>query len=387
MGLLENLLVGLAKAQKRHTYGFLVGILFFTLVVGYGAQHFTIETDFSEELPQDIPFFELQDKVNEKFGAQQVVIAVLRVTDESDAQSSVDDIRHPSVIKAMRFLDEELGRESVVQRTSSPAEFFEGEDIDTVEDVKKIIDENPQAGTFYSSDYRTALYYVFADIGNSDAKARQVVGVVEDYLRDAGLPAGVTSQVSGTPVLQITIFDLIVQDMIVTLSIAAVIILVLLFFIQRSVPVGLVVFTPLMLGLVWTMGTMGWLGIKLSLPTVAVGAMILGLGVEYGAFMVERYKEARKKGKDQEGAVVEAVHGIGSAISGSGLTTIIGFSALSFSVLPMLQHMGQILALGIFFSLLSALFVTPVFLLAEERLSAWWQNSRYDRVVKGGRRG
>jgi len=36
---------------------------------------------------------------------------------------------------------------------------------------------------------------------------------------------------------------------------------------------------------------MGWIGIKLSIATVGIGAMILGLGVEYGAFLLQGIKK------------------------------------------------------------------------------------------------
>ena len=51
---------------------------------------------------------------------------------------------------------------------------------------------------------------------------------------------------------------------------------------------------PLLLGLIWTLGTMGWLGIQISIPTAGIGAMILGLGVEYGVFMLTRYEEEKE---------------------------------------------------------------------------------------------
>jgi len=130
---------------------------------------------------------------------------------------------------------------------------------------------------------------------------------------------------------------------------------------------GMLIFAPLSLGLVWTMGTLGWFGIPLSVATVSLSSMILGLGVEYGVFVVSRYKEERNKNVDQLNSLKTTVHGIGTAIIGSGLTTIMGFLALSFATMPMIQRLGQSLALGIAFCLLAALIVNPVLiLLAEE---------------------
>jgi len=172
--------------------------------------------------------------------------------------------------------------------------------------------------------------------------------------------------VTGAPVLRVAIFDLLKRDAVVTLAVAAIIILILLFVMQRSYTQGLLIFVPLSLGLIWTMGTLGWLKIPLAVSTVGLSSMILGLGVEYGVFVVSRYKEERGKKFSQLDSLKTTVHGIGTAIIGSGLTTIVGFGVLSFATVPMIQHLGQTLALGIAFCLLAALFVNPVFILLEE---------------------
>ena len=85
--------------------------------------------------------------------------------------------------------------------------------------------------------------------------------------------------------------------------------------------------------------------------------------------------EEREKGRhNQLKSLQTAVYGIGIAIIGSGLTTIVGFGVLSFSTLPLMQHLGQTLALGIFYSLLAALLANPVFILLEEDFMQWRNN-------------
>jgi predicted RND superfamily exporter protein len=103
--------------------------------------------------------------------------------------------------------------------------------------------------------------------------------------------------------------------------------------------------------------------------------MLLGLGVEYGVFVVSRYKEERDKNFSQLDSLKTTVHGIGTAVIGSGLTTIVGFGVLSFATMPMIQHLGQTLALGIAYCLLAALFVNPVLILLVEDYESW-NNSR-----------
>jgi predicted RND superfamily exporter protein len=109
--------------------------------------------------------------------------------------------------------------------------------------------------------------------------------------------------------------------------------------------------------------------------------MILGLGVEYGVFMLSRYTEERAKNNGQLDSLRTTVRGIGSAIIGSGLTVIVGFGVLAFATVPMIQHLGETLALGIAFCLLAALFVNPVFILLEEDYEYWNTHMKLEKLA------
>jgi predicted RND superfamily exporter protein len=85
------------------------------------------------------------------------------------------------------------------------------------------------------------------------------------------------------------------------------------------------------------LGIMGQLNLPLSIATVGVSAMILGLGTEYGIFLLERYQEEREKDKSIKESMKIALPAVGSGIIGSGATTIAGFLALTISVMPMLK--------------------------------------------------
>ena len=108
--------------------------------------------------------------------------------------------------------------------------------------------------------------------------------------------------------------------------------------------------------------------------------MILGLGVEYGVFVLTRYNEERDKNISQLDSMKTTVHAIGTAVIGSGLTTIVGFGVLSFASIPMMQHLGETLALGIAFCLLAALFVNPVFIVLEENYEYWSTRRKLERL-------
>ena len=109
----------------------------------------------------------------------------------------------------------------------------------------------------------------------------------------------------------------------------------------------------------WTVGILSYARIPLSIITASIGAIIIGLGAEYGIFMVLRYNEELKKGKPREDRIVAMVAGVGSGTIGSSSTTIAGFMALALSSMPMMIHLGIALSLGIVSCLIGALVFLP----------------------------
>ncbi len=362
---LETNLKKLAEFQKKHTKTLALIVILITIVLGIGLKDLTINSDFRKEMPRELPIFMLNDRISDKFGGQDMVVIAVHIDDSVDSKSAVRDIRDPWVIQSLIFLDEELRNEASITSVTSPASFFRGKNTITPQEITETL-RNPGVDAFFSRDYKMALMYVTADIGSAEEQIQIFNKLIQKHIDYTPKPPGVKFGITGQPILRMTIFDLLKRDALFTLIVAATVILLLLFVMQRSYTQGFLIFAPLSIGLIWTMGTLGWLGIPLSVATVALSSMILGLGVEYGVFVLTRYNEERSKKVSQLDSMKTTVHGIGTAVIGSGLTTIVGFGVLSFASVPLIQHLGQTLALGIAYCLLAALFVNPVFILLEE---------------------
>ncbi len=367
---LETNLKKLAEIQKKHTRLLAVFVIIITIVLGIGLKDLTINSDFRKEMPRELPIFMLNDRISDKFGGQDTVVIAVHIDDSVDSKSAVRDIRDPWVIQSLIFLDEELRSEASITSVTSPASFFRGKNTITPQEITETL-RNPCADVFFSRNYKMALMYVAADIGSAEEQIQVFNKLIQKHIDYTPKPPGVKFGITGQPILRMTIFDLLKRDALFTLIVAATVILLLLFVMQRSYTQGLLIFAPLSIGLIWTMGTLGWLGIPLSVATVGLSSMILGLGVEYGVFVLTRYNEERAKKMSQLDSMKTTVHGIGTAVIGSGLTTIVGFGVLSFASVPLIQHLGQTLALGIAYCLIAALFVNPVFILLEEDYEYW----------------
>lgn len=360
----------MAGFHVRHYRAFAAFIIFCTLFQVAGIPRIYLETDFSKMMPQDNPAIMLQNRVSETFSGQDIVFLLVRLDDDSTSDNRVRDIRDPRVINMLLSLSGELEGVSGVDSVQSAALVFEGAAAPSdTESVARVLDSIPQAAGLFNRDYSATTVMIRSNVGTGKEKIASLMQEINRDVEDAAKPPGVMITPTGMPTLRVLIAELLINDAVKTILLSSAIILVLLIVVQKSLIQGYLVFNPLVFALIWTLGTMGWLNIPMSLPTAGIGAMILGLGVEYSIFFVSRYKEERGKGEGQENSIYTSLSEVGTAIIGSSTTTMIGFLALLFSIMPMMHQLGQTLALGIFFCVISSLVINPSFIIFEEEVA------------------
>ena len=129
----------------------------------------------------------------------------------------------------------------------------------------------------------------------------------------------------------------------------------------RGAARGFVTWIPLMVVVVWVYGIMGLTGYQLNSQTVTIGALTLGLGVDYAVHLTTRLEEEVEHARvltlwfGQQNLLQQPV----GLCSEPALTTAGGFSVLNFSSLVPLQLFGQVFVVAIILALVSSLFVLP----------------------------
>ena len=94
--------------------------------------------------------------------------------------------------------------------------------------------------------------------------------------------------------------------------------------------------------------------------TNTAGAILqLACSMDYAIFLLERFEEFRKEGLQPEEAMVRAVVRSTGSIASSGLTTVMGFVALTAMRFLIGPDMGLVLSKGIAISLVTTLVFMP----------------------------
>jgi predicted RND superfamily exporter protein len=124
---------------------------------------------------------------------------------------------------------------------------------------------------------------------------------------------------------------------------------------------GVVSWIPLMMVVVWVYGLMGYTGYNINSQTVTIGALSLGLGVDYAVHFTTRLEEEAEHfpmAKPSEW-VAKSTATTGRAMAGAALTTAGGFAVLNLSALLPLRLFGQAFVVAITLALLSSLLILP----------------------------
>jgi uncharacterized protein len=148
----------------------------------------------------------------------------------------------------------------------------------------------------------------------------------------------------------------VVMDAVVLL---AVFVLCVLSF--RSIVAGLVLVVPLVLSNAIATGFMGLAGIGLSINTLPVAAVGIGLGVEFGIYLVSRYQEEYARHGDLDRAIVVGAQTAAKAVIFTGLTMIAPVLLWYWvSSLKFQGEMGLLLAILLGVNMIAAVTLLPV---------------------------
>jgi hydrophobe/amphiphile efflux-3 (HAE3) family protein len=127
----------------------------------------------------------------------------------------------------------------------------------------------------------------------------------------------------------------------IAVGIMVVILLVLFGVRWRLLPLGVI-----LVGVVWAFGLAGFLGIPLTVVTIAGLPVMLGVGIDYAIQMHARVEEEAVLDRADH-PIQETARNLGPALLVVTFDAIFAFAALHFAKVPMIRQFGLLLAVGI----------------------------------------
>ena len=140
---------------------------------------------------------------------------------------------------------------------------------------------------------------------------------------------------------------------------AFVLILLLVFLQLRGFSGTVATLFTIALSITSAMGMAGWMGIKLTPPTMSAPIIILTLAVADCVHVLSNWLHNYRNNMDKQAAMAESIRINFSPVFLTSLTTAIGFLFLNFSDAPPFGDLGNIAAMGVLFAWLYAITLLP----------------------------
>ena len=127
----------------------------------------------------------------------------------------------------------------------------------------------------------------------------------------------------------------------------------------RGIRIVMCIILPLMFTSVMSTALMAMLGIGVKVATLPVIALGVGIGVDYGIYIVSKLREALLKGQTLIDSYEYALAKTGKAVGFTGLTLAIGVATWIWSPIKFQADMGLLLTFMFMWNMLGALILIP----------------------------
>ena len=192
---------------------------------------------------------------------------------------------------------------------------------------------------------RHSTYAVLQLTGADDAARHQTYGAIKNELTPASLAAdGVTARVGGNVATEVAINNEVTADIAKAEGFSMPVLLILLTVIFGSLAAASL---PLAIAGVGILGSFTVLRLLTIATTVSIYSLNIttilgvGLGIDYGLFMVTRFREELHRQPTVEQAVARTVATAGRTVAVSGVTVALALTSLMLFPVDFLRSMGS----------------------------------------------
>ena len=344
-----------------------------TLVMGYFAIQVKLSYEFTKAIPEDNPKFVIYKEFVKKFGVDGTTMVVGFQTDSfftTTVFNQVADLQKE--IKTIPGVTEVVSVPSaytIIKDSASskfiPHKIFNApyiSDSALVAD-KAILESLP----FYknlmynpsSNAYIMAISFI-PDSINSVARSG-IIKNLQSKLDAFVSKSNLKVHISGLPYIRTILADRIKKEMQWFLIGSLLLSAITLFLFFRSISATLLSLSVVVMGVIWSFGTMVLLGQKITLLTALIPPLIVVIGIPNCIYFLNKYHTSYKESKNKQEAIEQMVGRMGIVTLFCNITAAIGFFVFALTKSPLLKEFGWVSGLNIMaLFLISLLFIPPV---------------------------
>jgi len=228
--------------------------------------------------------------------------------------------------------------------------------------------------TFLRFDEQNNVYFMRQQVGiPGTGNFETIIAAYEQLNEDIDVFTNIENEIlfdygiTGSPFIRESQTSAATDSLRRSIPVAAIGALILLLVVTRSIFYSLVTVFPLLLIVVWLYAIMYAFGFGLNFVTATIGAVSIGVGLDFSIHMTERFKQELKLQQNEKDAIKVSMRGTGLALLGAGASSISGFIILSFAPMPLFATYGILSAFMITFAMFASVLIVPSLLLIVRR--------------------
>jgi len=358
---------------------------FFTLLVGSQAVNVYMISDLSVYLPSGEPVIDLLNRIQEYWPMGSSIIVFVEANDVTDY----------NVLKEMLEVEDQVNKykrdngevdgvistgsiASLIRRYNS-RQWPYGRGENKLPQDKRLVDKYiAQIGelrwSFITSDKKNAAIIIQL---SKNADYDKILQETENAIKGKSAKMTLTGPL---PISKST-EKRSMSNMRIIFPVAIILVTLVIFSFHRTFKSVIIAFIPPAYSIIITFGILGIVWPGLTPFSVAIGALLLGLGVDYSIHLMNRFVEEKNIG-DLAVRVEKTLRSTGKAVLLSTVTTMIGFGSLMISSMSPIIAFGFACVVGILFCFISSCVLVPVLALILKfeklgRLPGWKKVARF----------
>ena len=363
----------LGKNIVKYKVAALTFLALSTLFMGYFAIQVKLSYEFTKAIPEDNPKFVIYQDFVKKFGVDGTTMVVGFQTDSfftAGLFNQVADLQKD--IKTIAGVTEVLSVPNAytIVKDSAASKFL----------PHKIFNAPYTSDSALAADravleslpfYKNLMYnpsshaYIMAisflpDSINSGARSA-IIKNLQSKLDGFASKTKLAVHISGLPYIRTILADRIKKEMLWFLIGSLLLSAITLFLFFRSISATLLSLSVVVMGVIWSFGTMVLLGQKITLLTALIPPLIVVIGIPNCIYFLNKYHTSYKATNHKQEAIEQMVGRMGIVTLFCNITAAIGFFVFAFTKSPLLKEFGWVSGLNIMaLFLISLLFIPPV---------------------------
>ena len=365
----------------RYRLFLLLILLALTSFMAYHASKVELSYEFARAIPTDHPKYKTYQEFRKKFGEDGNLLVIGIQTDKLFREKTFNN--YSSLQKALKRTN---GVEDIISVPSavdlvkdSATEKLKAQPIfrDTILSQEEI---DSSKNIFLSLPfYKTILYNPVRkdSVGETNAwlmgvrinknimNSKKRIGVVESITsqaNDFGKSNDLQVYLSGLPLIRTEMATRIANEMrwFLVASVILSAFILLLFF--RSVGTMLMSLAVVIIGVVWSLGTIHLLGYKITLLTALIPPLIVVIGIPNCIYFLNKYHVSFNESGEKRRALIEMVGRMGVVTLFCNLSAAIGFAVFALTRSDVLKEFGEVAGTNIILLFFISLILIPVVL-------------------------